>query len=163
MKSEFTITVERSRPEDRSAIGEVARNSGVFSAEEEASVFELFDAHLQSADSGYDWLSARIAGRVAGFACYGPTPFARGAYDLYWICTDRTHHVRGIGRSLFCAMESHIQKQSGRLLMIWTSGGAKYLPAVKFYERMGCESSARIRDYYQLGEDLLVFVKYYPA
>jgi ribosomal protein S18 acetylase RimI-like enzyme len=163
MKSEFSITVEKSHPEDRSGIGEIARNSGVFSAEEEASVFELFDAHLQSADSGYDWLSARIAGRLAGFACYGPTPLASGAYDLYWICTDREHQARGIGRGLFYAVESEIRKQGGRLLMIWTGGGKDYLPASKFYESMGCELSARIRDYYRPGEDLLVYVKYYSA
>ena len=155
------VAVEASRPEDRTAIGEIARRADVFTEEEKESVFELFDARLQSPDSGYEWFSARIGGRVAGFACYGPTPLAQGAYDLYWICTDRDLQGRGVGRALFAAMESEIRKRNGRLLMIWTSGGEPYRPASKFYEEMGCEVSARIRDYYQPGEDMIVFIKYF--
>jgi len=161
MKSDIRITVETSCPEDRNAIGEIARRSAVFSSEEEGTVFELFDTHLQSADSGYEFLSARAGDVVVGFACYGPTPLTQGAYDLYWICTDREWQDRGIGRSLFSAMETEIRSRKGRLLMIWTSAAKEYLPAIKFYEQMGCLSSARIRDYYQPGEDMLVFVKYF--
>jgi ribosomal protein S18 acetylase RimI-like enzyme len=161
MNSILSVTVEASKPGDRSAIGEIARRSAVFSPEEEETVYELFDAHWKSEDSGYEWLSACAEGRLAGFACYGPTPLAEGAYDLYWICTDPDWKQRGIGRSLFSAVETEIRRRRGRLLMIWTSGAREYLPAMKFYERMGCESSARIRDYYRPGEDMVVFVKYF--
>jgi ribosomal protein S18 acetylase RimI-like enzyme len=163
MTSDLRIHVEESRPEDREAIGEIARRAGVFTEEEEASVFELFDAHLKTSDSGYEWYTARAGERVAGFACYGPTPLAQGAYDLYWICTDREIRGKGVGRALFSALDLEIRARKGRLLMIWTSGGKDYLPAAKFYEQMGCELSARIRDYYKPGEDLIVFVKYYSA
>jgi ribosomal protein S18 acetylase RimI-like enzyme len=155
------VAVGPSRPEDREAIGAVARTAGVFTAEEEQTVLELFDAHLKSADSGYEWLSAYAADRLVGFACYGPTPLARGAFDLYWICTDPGWRTRGVGRSLFAAIEAEIRKREARLLMIWTSNAKPYLPANKFYERMGCGCSARIRDYYQPGEDMVVFVKYF--
>jgi ribosomal protein S18 acetylase RimI-like enzyme len=161
MTSGLQTTVETSRPDDRDAIGGIARRAAVFTGEEKASVFELFDAHLQSPDSGYEWFSARSGGRLTGFACFGPTPLAPGAYDLYWICTDRNHQSRGVGRALFSAIETEIRKRNGRLLMIWTSGGEEYLPATKFYTGMGCELSARIRDYYKSGEDLVVFIKYF--
>jgi ribosomal protein S18 acetylase RimI-like enzyme len=160
--SPVRVTVEASRPDDRTAIGNIARRSGVFSAEEEETVYELFDEHLASADSGYEWLSARAGGILAGFACFGPTPLAQGAFDIYWICTDPDWRERGVGRSLFAAMEESVRIRNGRLLMIWTSGAPEYLPTHRFYERMGCERSAEIRDYYRPGEDLLVFVKYLP-
>ena len=163
MTSDTGLIVETSLAEDRSAIGAIAKRSGVFTAEEEASVFELFDAHLQSADSGYEWFSARDGGRVVGFACYGPTPLAQGAYDLYWICTDRDSRGCGVGRGLFSAMEKEIRKRNGRLLMIWTSGAEAYLPAMKFYKQMGCELKARIPDYYRPGEDMVVLLKYFPT
>jgi ribosomal protein S18 acetylase RimI-like enzyme len=163
MASDTRIQVETSRPEDRDAIGEIARRAGVFTKEEEASVFELFDAYLQSPDSGYEWFSARAGKHVVGFACYGPTPLAQGAYDLYWICTDPEVQGKGVGRALFSAMDAEIRNRKGRLLMIWTSGGDAYMPAAKFYEHMGCELSARIREYYKPGEDMVVFIKYYSA
>ena len=156
------VEVEASRPEDRTAIGEIVRRSGVFSAEEGETVYELFDEYLESDDSGYEWLSARIAGKLAGFICFGSTPLTQGGFDLYWICTDPEHQAHGVGRRLFDAMESGIRKQGGRLVMIWTSAAEEYLPSHRFYERMGCGLDATIRDYYRPGEDLLVFVKYYP-
>jgi GNAT superfamily N-acetyltransferase len=161
MTSEPQIMVEASKAKDRSAIGTIARRSSVFSKEEEEEVFAMFDEHLQSSDSGYEWFSARAGERVVGFVCYGPAPFAQGAYDLYWICTDPEWQGGGVGRSLFAAMEADIRKQKGRLLMIWTSGAEAYSPARKFYEHMGCECPVKIRDYYQPGEDMAVFVKYY--
>jgi ribosomal protein S18 acetylase RimI-like enzyme len=161
MTLETCITVTASKPEDRKAIGEIARRSGVFCAEEEATVFELFDAHLQSSDSGYEWLTARVGGAVTGFACFGPTSLTQGAYDLYWICTDPDWRGQGIGRSLFSSIETEIRKRNGRLVMIWTSAAKEYLPANAFYQRVGCEHSARIRDYYRPGEDLVVYVKYF--
>jgi ribosomal protein S18 acetylase RimI-like enzyme len=162
MASDPRILVEPSRPEDRSSIGDITRRAAVFTEEERASVFELFDAHLQSSDSGYEWLTAREGDRVVGYVCYGPTPLAQGAYDLYWICADPQRQGNGVGRTLFDAMEREIHKREGRLLMIWTSGGALYRSALRFYERMGCECSARIRDYYKPGEDMLVYIKYFP-
>ncbi|MBN1438120.1 MAG: GNAT family N-acetyltransferase [Anaerolineales bacterium] len=155
------LSVAASRPEDRDAIGEITRRAGVFTEEERESVFELFDAHLQSDDSGYEWLSARREGRVVGYACYGPASFAQGAYDLYWICSDPEARGGGVGRNLIAAMEADIRARGGRLLMVWTSGAAKYRPAAKFYKAMGCQLSARIRDYYQPGEDLVVYVKHF--
>jgi ribosomal protein S18 acetylase RimI-like enzyme len=161
MKNAPAICVATSAPEDRAPIGAIARRIAVFSREEEETVFELFDAHLESSDSGYEWLSARAGERVVGFACFGPTPLAQGAYDLYWICADRDWQAQGVGRGLFSALEAEIRKRKGRLLMIWTSGGDRYIPAMNFYERMGCKPCARIRDYYSPGEDLVVFVKYF--
>jgi ribosomal protein S18 acetylase RimI-like enzyme len=159
MKSESPAVVAASLPEDREAIGDIARRSGVFSDEEEKTVFELFDEHLRSDDSGYEWLSARAGDRIVGFACYGPTPLTKGTYDLYWICTDPEWQGRGIGRHIFSVMEKEILERKGRLLVIWTSAAKEYLPAMRFYERMGCKSSARIRDYYRLGEDLMIYWK----
>ncbi|MFN2297382.1 MAG: GNAT family N-acetyltransferase [Anaerolineales bacterium] len=156
------LAIAASRPDDRAAIGEIVRRSGVFSAEEEETVYELFDEYVESDDSGYEWLSARVDGALAGFICFGSTPLTEGGYDLYWICTDPDWRNRGIGRCLFAAMESSIRKWGGRLVMIWTSGAEAYLPSHRFYERMGCGLSATVRDYYRPGEDLLVFVKYLP-
>ena len=155
-----SLTVEESRAEDREAIGEIARRAEVFNPEEEETVFELFDAYLQSRDSGYEFFSAKVEQRLAGFACWGATPLTEGTYDLYWICADRERRERGIGRALFEAVEAAVRARYGRMIVIETSAAEIYLPAAHFYERMGCRQAARIPDYYRPGEDLLVYVKY---
>jgi ribosomal protein S18 acetylase RimI-like enzyme len=154
-----SLRVEESRPEDRDAIGGIARRAGVFTPEEEATVWELFDASMKSSDSGYAFFSANAEGRLAGFACWGPTPLTEGTYDLYWICTDRDSRERGIGRALFEAVEAAVSSHRGRMIVIETSGADAYLPAIRFYERMGCRLAARIADYYRPSEDLLMYIK----
>jgi len=153
------LTVEESVPEDRDAIAELARRAEVFTPDEEATVLELFDAYMQSTDSGYAFLSARADGELAGFACWGSTPLTEGTYDLYWICADRDRREQGVGRRLFQAVETAVRVHHGRMIVIETSTGDAYLPAVRFYEHMGCRLAARITDYYRPGEDLLVYVK----
>jgi len=154
------LVVEESRPGDRNPIGEISRRSKVFTAEEEQTVFEMFDEYLQSPDSGYAFLSAKVAQQLVGFACWGSTPLTEGTYDLYWICTDPDRHQQGVGRMLFGAVETAVRSRSGRLIIIETGGTKAFLPAIRFYQRMGCEQAARIRDFYRPGEDLLMFVKY---
>jgi ribosomal protein S18 acetylase RimI-like enzyme len=158
--SNSPMAVEESRPEDRSAIGEIARRVKVFTAEEERTIFELFDEYLQTPDSGYAFLSAKVAQQLVGFACWGSTPLTEGTYELYWICADPVRHRQGAGRMLFQAVETAVRSQSGRLIIIETSSAEAYLPAIRFYQRMGCRQAARIRDFYSPGEHLLIFVKY---
>jgi ribosomal protein S18 acetylase RimI-like enzyme len=154
------VAVEESRPDDRNAIGEIARRAKVFTAEEERTIFELFDEYLQAPDSGYAFLSAKIGRQLVGFACWGSTPLTQGTYDLYWICADPDRHRLGVGRQLFEAVERSVRSRSGRLIVIETGGEKPFLPAVRFYRRMGCRQVARIGDFYAPGEDLLIFVKY---
>ncbi len=158
----LSLTVEESPAQDRDAIAQLARRAEVFTPEEEETVLELFDAYTHSADSGYAFLSARADGELVGFACWGSTPLTEGTFDLYWICSDPGLREQGVGRRLFQTVEAAVRAQRGRMMIIETSTGDAYLPAVRFYEHMGCAQAARIPDYYRPGEDLLIYVKAIP-
>jgi ribosomal protein S18 acetylase RimI-like enzyme len=149
-----------SRREEREAIAAVARSTGVFTQTELDTVFELFDGYLNNPSSGYEFFSAAIDGRLAGFACWGPTPLAEGTFDYYWLSTDAAFQRRGVGLALCEAVEREARKRNGRMIVIWTSGTGAYLTATRLYERLGYILNSRIRDYYKPGDDLLVYVKY---
>jgi ribosomal protein S18 acetylase RimI-like enzyme len=154
------IRIAPSVAADRDAIGEITNHAGVFSEEELTTVFELFDTYIAKPTYGYLFLSAYWEGKLAGYVCYGMTALTQGAYDMYWLCTDSGLQKRGIGQALFEAVEGEVRKLQGRLIVIWTSGKSAYMPATSLYKKMGCESSGRIRDFYEPGDDLLVFTKY---
>jgi GNAT superfamily N-acetyltransferase len=154
------IRIARSVPQDRAAIGEITQRSGVFDEDELKTVFELFDTYIKTPTYGYTFHSAYFEGKLAGYVCWGMTALTQGAYDMYWLCTDPSLLKKGIGTSLFQAVEDDVRKAQGRLIVIWTSGTPQYLPATTLYLKMGCEQSGRIRDFYRPGDDLLVFVKY---
>jgi GNAT superfamily N-acetyltransferase len=156
------MTIELARPADRAPILEVARDVGVFDAEEVDVVAELFDGYLRDPiQSGYNFLSDRVpaTGAVRGFACWGPTSLSRGAADLYWIATARNAQGGGVAAALFRAVEDAARAAGRWLIVIWTSSRPNYAAARGFYERMGCELTLQLTDFYDRGDDLMVFVR----
>ena len=108
------IEILPSLPGDLGEILEISRNVGVFSQEEVDTVDELFQGYLNDpVRSGYNYLSCRKDGRLAGFACWGPTALSRGTVDMYWICTDKAFQGQGIAGELFKTVEKNA-RQAGR-------------------------------------------------
>ena len=156
------MTIEPSRPADRAPILAVARDVGVFDAEEVDVVAELFDGYLRDpVVSGYNFLSDRDpdTGALLGFACWGPTSLSRGAAELYWIATARQAQGRGVAADLFRAVEAAARAAGRWLIVIWTSSRPSYAAARAFYLRVGCEQSLQLTDFYDRGDDLVVFVR----
>jgi ribosomal protein S18 acetylase RimI-like enzyme len=67
---------------------------------------------------------------------------------------------RGIGASLNAHAERLIRSKGGRLVIAETSSQAKYENTRRFYVNQGYSQLARVRDYYRVGDDLVVFGKY---
>ena len=66
---------------------------------------------------------------------------------------------RGVGRALLSHVEASVRSLGGRLLVAETSSKDSYAGTVSFYRRRGYEEVSRIRDFYDRGDDRLVFVK----
>ena len=157
---------ERIRPvkmRDRSRIEEMVVSSDRFNQEEIATALELVDEALERGEkSGYLIVVLEVGKEhppVKGYACYGPTPLTQGVYDLYWIVTDPVVQGKGFGRRLLEYVEKDIAKRGGRMLLIETSSQESYGTTIRFYKRNGYERVARIKDFYRIGDDKLVFLK----
>jgi ribosomal protein S18 acetylase RimI-like enzyme len=96
---------------------------------------------------------------VHGYACYGPTPLTQGVYDLYWIVVDPSAQKKGYGRRLLEYVERDVVVRGGRMLLIETSSQESYGGTVRFYHRAGYELVARIKNFYRIGDDKLIFSK----
>ncbi len=155
------MAVRSSQPAEREAILALARRAGVFDDEEVATVGELFDGYLSDPRaSGYNFLSHYgDDGAVLGFACWGPASLSKGAADLYWICTAPEARGRGVGAALFREVEAAVRALGRWLVVIWTSSRDDYGPARRFYERMGCALSMQLADFYDRGDDLMVYAR----
>jgi len=99
------------------------------------------------------------ASGVQAYACWGPVPLTKGAFDLYWIATHPKSRSRGFGRALMEYVESEARTQKGRLLAIETSSKGSYRNTVDFYRRLGYAETSRIGDFYDVGDDKLILVK----
>jgi len=121
---------------------------------------ELIDAYLTTPkESGYHILVAELDGELSGYACFGETPLTRGTWDVYWIAVHRGKQGGGVGRVLMAATERDIKASGGRLVVIETSGKPEYNRTRRFYIMLGYEEVARIPDYYDISDDLVILVK----
>jgi len=150
-------------PADRSAIEEMVISSGRFNAQEIATALELVDEALEKGEaSGYFFAVLEEEGQkssIHGYACYGPTPLTQGVYDLYWIVVSPSAQRKGYGRRLLEFVEKNIAGRGGRLLLIETSSQESYGGTVRFYQRAGYDLVARIKNFYRVGDDKLIFSK----
>src|SRR5436190_2019817 len=139
------MPVETSQPGDLAQILAMTEAVGVFTAEEVATVQELFEDYLKDAvASGYNFLSYRENDQVLGFACWGPANLSQSAVDLYWIVTAPAASRRGVAAALFQAVETAVRALGRWLIVIWTSSRPAYEPARRFYERLGCSLAVQI-------------------
>jgi ribosomal protein S18 acetylase RimI-like enzyme len=82
-----------------------------------------------------------------------------GSYDLYWIAADPAVRGQGVGASLIAGMEGDLRRQKARLIRVETSATEAYGPTRGFYASMKYTEEARIRDFYKVGDDLIMLTK----
>lgn len=148
--------------QDRAAVLELIHLTGMFTAEEERIAEEVIDTCLKYPNQ-QDYVIAVIEneqGVIAGYVCFGPTPMTEGAVDLYWLAVHPGKHRQGYGKALIQWVEKTVREQKGRLIVIETSSKDKYAPTRNFYQRLGYLENARIRDFYSVGDDLVMYCKY---
>jgi ribosomal protein S18 acetylase RimI-like enzyme len=157
------LRIRELEPRDRSPIEKMVISSGKFNDVEIAIAMELVDEALKEGEkSGYIFAVLGDDEKHAsaqGYACYGPVPLTKGVYDLYWIVVDRAAQKRGLGKCLLEYVERDVVNREGRMLLIETSSQETYGDTIRFYERNGYHLEARIRDFYRIGDDKLVFRK----
>jgi GNAT superfamily N-acetyltransferase len=154
-------TLRGLRPEDREPIARILRDAGVFRPEEVAVGLELVDESLHPGPTtDYQWLIAERAGRVEGFACFGPVPLTDATFDLYWIAVDPLARGAGIAATLDDAVTEAVRRLAGRWLLAETSSLPAFEPARRFYLKRGYAILSRIPDFYRLGDDRVTFGKH---
>ncbi len=159
-----TLTRAEIRPlkrEDREPLHQLLVETDVFTKEEVDIALELIDMCLNTIkQKDYIIFSYESEGEVAGYYCIGPTPATDGTFDLYWIAVKPSMQGRGIGSLLNTHAENLIRNHGGRLVIAETSSQPRYEKTRLFYTTHGYSELSRIRDYYKVGDDLVVFGKY---
>ena len=99
--------------------------------------------------------------KILGYYCTGKRPLTDAVYDLYWIVTNPEHPKREIGKHLLDHAEEFVLSKNARWLLAETSSKESYAAARNFYLRNHYSIIAEINDFYALGDNLMVFGKYF--
>jgi ribosomal protein S18 acetylase RimI-like enzyme len=155
------INFRKMTSKDRPAIYEILQQTDMFTMPEINVAMELIDIYLFNKEQKdyIIYVATNNHEEIAGYVCYGPTPATEGTFDVYWIAVAANLQNKGIGRKLLHFAEEEITKQSGNLIVIETSSQPKYLPTQQFYLKNKYVLEARIKDFYRIGDDRMIFVK----
>lgn len=154
------MRIRKLAAEDRPILEAILRSDATFRDDEIEVALELVDDALTNTSSDYWFRIAESEGVEAGYICFGPTPMTACTYDLYWIVTDAAHRGKGVARALIRSMESHLLERGHRAqVRVETSQTEGYGAARKLYDRLGYPEVARFPDFYEPGNDLIVFFK----
>jgi len=153
---------------DRERIHQILVATNRFTEEEVRIADELVESAVEHPEKG-DYVvhvleepDSGPSKAVQGYVCYGPTPMTDGVFDLYWIAVDLRSQGLGFGQLLLRFVENEVRRQRGRMLLIETSSKESYGPTMRFYERSGYDEISRIKDFYRIEDDKVVFCKKLP-
>jgi ribosomal protein S18 acetylase RimI-like enzyme len=155
MKHQQSFRIRAVVPEDLPALKKIIQANDMFPP-------ELLDDMISgffegTSESGF-WLTIDEP-KTAAVAYCAPEPMTNGTWNLYLIAVDPNHHGKGIGAALMKHIEERLAAEGVRILIVETSGLERFTRTRGFYQFLGYEQEARIRDFYDAGDDKIVFRK----
>lgn len=167
MKNQFVAKIayrEELKPSDLESVREIVCSSGFFSDAEVEIALELVNERLNKGiASGYHFLFAEHAGKVIGYACFGPVAGTKVSYNLYWVAVRDDFRGLGIGKKLLAKTEKEIAEMEGRRIYIETSSREQYELTRSFYKNCGYQEEALLKDFYAPGDSKIIYVKEIPT
>lgn len=140
------------------AVLALAKATGLFEPHELEGFGGLLSEHLEGESKTDFWVVDDENG-LRGAAYYAPETFSEGVWNLYFIGVHPTYQGKGRGSALLNYVEKALKEQGERLLLVETSGLNSFEQTRTFYRKNGYDEEARIRDFYKLGDDKVIFRK----
>jgi ribosomal protein S18 acetylase RimI-like enzyme len=142
-------------PQDITALKEVIDANELFPSD---MLDDMMSDYFSNENSSDLWFTYEKTKPIAIAFC-APERMTEGTWNLYLIAVHPDFQNKGIGTSLLDYIEKLLAKQGERILLVETSSLAGFEKTRKFYLKCGYEQEARIREFYQAGEDKIVFRK----
>lgn len=130
-----------------------------FEAEETNALREMLDEYFHSPDDGEHCWVVDDDGGLVSVAYYAPERMTQGTWNLYLIAVRPEQQGKGRGSAMLRYVEDDLKKRDSRLLIVETSALEDFEPAQAFYRKNGFEKEARIRNFYEAGNDKIIFCK----
>jgi len=152
--------IRATQPDDTPTLLQLTTETKFFKPLEIQALREVLDDyHASNRELGHRCVTFESQDQIRGFAYYAPAAMTENTWYLYWIAVSKELHGQGIGSQLLRHLEADIREQMGRLLLIETSSTPRYEPTRQFYVRHGYEQEAVLRDFYAVGDGMVIYRK----
>lgn len=119
---------------------------------------EMTSDYFNNENSNDYWFTYDNDKPVAIGYC-APEKMTEGTWNLYLIAVHPDYQGLGYGTSMLNYIEQELAERGERILLVETSGLESFERTRKFYQKCGYTQEAQIREFYQAGEDKIIFRK----
>ena len=153
--------VRKLKKEDRELLKTITYKIDIFNDEEKEVAMELIDDAINTSNTSYIIYVYKEEKNILGYYIVGQRALTDGVYDLYWIVVSPEFQNKGIGKILLKHAENYVLENKGRWILAETSSKKSYDATRNFYFRNNYSILSEIKDFYALGDSLIVFGKYF--
>lgn len=120
---------------------------------------DMISDYLNNPESQDIWFTATENGHPVSVGYCSPEKLTEGTYNLYAIGVRSDIQSKGIGRKMMAYIEETLKRNGHRILIVETSGTDEYKSTRKFYENLNYTKEATIRDFWEEGDDKVIYWK----
>lgn len=146
---------------DTDAVMALAETLSMFDADGLDQIRKTLDGYY-SGNTNDLWFVADDNGLVGVLYC-APEPMTNGTWNILMLLVSPDRQGQGHGSTLMSYVEQILREQGERLLIVETSSLDDFERARAFYPKCGYKEEARIRDFYDTGNDKIIFSKVLSA
>jgi ribosomal protein S18 acetylase RimI-like enzyme len=120
---------------------------------------EMISDYFNNADTQEVWFTYMDNNAPVAIGYCVPEKLTNGTYNLLAIGVSENAQRKGIAHEMMQYIEQELKSKDGRVLIVETSSDDAQIGARKLYEKIGYTQEAVIRDFWNDGEDKIVFWK----
>ncbi|MEO0376481.1 MAG: GNAT family N-acetyltransferase [Cyanobacteria bacterium P01_A01_bin.17] len=148
--------IRPARTDDLTALKTVIDANDLFPSE---MLEDMMSDYFNNESSREFWLADDQDGEAIAVAYCAPERMTEGTWNLYLIAVHPDCQGKGRGTAMIRYIEQQLAGRGERVLLVETSGLESFERTRVFYRQRGFEEEARIREFYQAGEDKVIFRK----
>lgn len=141
---------------DIEGLKKVLDSSGLFPSEY---LDEMISDYLNNAETQDIWFTYEENNTPTAIGYCVPEKLTNGTYNLLAIGVSQDAQRNGVATAMMSYIEQQLKQKEGRILIVETSSDDAQIGARKFYEKIGYTQMAIIPDFWNDGEDKIVFGK----
>lgn len=141
---------------DINGLKKVVDSSGLFPSEY---LDEMISDYLNNTDTQDIWFTYIDDNTPKAIGYCVPEKLTNGTYNLLAIGVSHDSQRNGVATEMMHYIEQQLKQKDGRILIVETSSDDAQIGARKFYEKIGYIQMAVIKDFWNDGEDKIVFWK----
>lgn len=141
---------------DIEELKKVCDSSGLFPSEY---LDEMVSDYFNNSDTQDIWFTYIDNKKPVAIGYCVPEKFTNETYNLLAIGVSQDTQRKGIASQMMKYIEQLLKNKGGRILIVETSSDDAQIGARKLYQKIGYTQEAVIRDFWNVGEDKIVFWK----